>query len=113
MFAHGFGCNQQDMKMNLFRKNVMPKAYKSLQQLLKEVESKKSELEFINEKLEVLALTDSLTGLNNRRYFEEQLVFFIELHRVTGRPFSLLAIDVDHFKRVNDSLGHPIGDLVL
>jgi len=89
------------------------KAYESLQQLLIEVESKRSELEFINEKLISLALTDSLTGLKNRRYFEEQLLFFIELYTTSGRPFSLLAIDVDHFKRVNDTLGHPIGDLVL
>ena len=88
-------------------------AYESLQQLLKEVECKKSELEFINEKLKVLALTDSLTGLKNRRSFEEQLVYNVELYRASGRLFSLLAIDVDHFKHVNDTLGHPIGDLVL
>ena len=55
------------------------KAYDSLQQLLIEVKSKRSELEFINEKLNELALTDSLTGLKNRRYFEEQLLL---LHRV-------------------------------
>lgn len=89
------------------------KANENLQQLLLEVESKKSELEFINEKLNSLALTDYLTGLKNRRYFEEQLLLFIDLYTTTGRPFSLLAIDVDHFKRVNDTLGHPIGDLVL
>ncbi|WP_186673489.1 GGDEF domain-containing protein [Sporosarcina sp. BP05] len=89
------------------------KAYDSLQQLLIEVKSKRSELEFINEKLNALALTHSLTGLKNRRYFEEQLLFFIKLYTTSGWPFSLLAIDVDHFKRVNDTLGHTIGDLVL
>lgn len=89
------------------------KAYESLQQLLKEVECKRSELESINEKLKVLALTDSLTGLKNRRYFEEQLLLFIESYTTSNIPFSLLTIDVDHFKRINDTFGHPIGDLVL
>ncbi|KAA0965470.1 diguanylate cyclase [Sporosarcina sp. ANT_H38] len=89
------------------------KAYEGLQQLLKEVECKKNELETINEKLKVLALTDSLTGLKNRRYFEEQLLLFIESYTTSHIPFSLLAIDIDHFKRINDTFGHPIGDLVL
>jgi diguanylate cyclase (GGDEF)-like protein len=65
------------------------------------------------EQLSQLALTDDLTGLPNRRHFQEHLS--AELARVgrEGAPVSLLLLDVDDFKSVNDTLGHPAGDLVL
>ncbi len=63
----------------------------------------------------ILKLTtiDSLTGLYNRRYFDEQLDK--EIHRSfrNGHTFSLVMIDIDNFKKVNDSYGHPLGDEVL
>jgi len=60
-----------------------------------------------------LALLDELTGLHNRRYFEQRLT--TELSRVerTGAELSLMLIDVDDFKRVNDRWGHGKGDEVL
>ncbi len=63
--------------------------------------------------LERLARTDSLTGLPNRRYFLERAEQ--ELSRSTryGGPLSILMIDIDHFKAVNDTYGHTTGDLVL
>ena len=66
-----------------------------------------------NEILEKLALTDALTGLANRRAFREALES--ELARVGrhGRPASLLFLDLDHFKAVNDTHGHAVGDEVL
>ncbi len=60
-----------------------------------------------------LALTDSLTGLYNRRYLLRHLDGLVRRMADTGKPLSLLLIDVDHFKKVNDSLGHPAGDVVL
>jgi len=64
-------------------------------------------------KLEQMALHDALTGLANRRKFLDH--FQSALARVirSGQPLSLLAIDIDHFKRVNDAHGHPAGDEVL
>jgi diguanylate cyclase (GGDEF)-like protein len=58
-------------------------------------------------------ITDSLTGLRNRRYFMTRLEE--ELHAAArhGRPLSLLIIDVDHLKEVNDQKGHPAGDRLL
>lgn len=65
------------------------------------------------ERLERLATTDPLTGANNRRSFFEQGEK--ELHRARRhkRPLSLMMVDIDHFKRVNDTHGHAIGDEVL
>ena len=60
-----------------------------------------------------LATTDGLTGLYNRRYFEQALAFECERARRLGRPLGLLMVDVDHFKRFNDEHGHPGGDVVL
>lgn len=60
-----------------------------------------------------LALTDSLTGLYNRRYLEVHLGNLMQRVLQGGRPFVLLVIDIDHFKRVNDSHGHAAGDEVL
>ncbi len=60
-----------------------------------------------------LAITDGLTGLNNYRHFREMLEF--ELYRAERykRNLSLVMIDVDNFKIINDTYGHPVGDLVL
>ena len=60
-----------------------------------------------------LALTDSLTGLYNRRYLNAHLSSMIERSQNDGKPLSLFMLDIDHFKRVNDSYGHASGDEVL
>ncbi|MBR7833425.1 GGDEF domain-containing protein [Actinospica durhamensis] len=59
------------------------------------------------------ARTDALTGLANLRAFEEFLDRELLVYERHGDPFSLLAIDVDHFKKINDTAGHPAGDAAL
>ncbi|HEY8502511.1 MAG TPA: diguanylate cyclase [Solirubrobacterales bacterium] len=65
------------------------------------------------EELERQASEDSLTGLNNRRRFEEELAAAMARSRRHGSTGALLMIDLDEFKRINDSRGHPEGDRVI
>lgn len=60
-----------------------------------------------------MAFYDPLTGLNNRRYLERRLPAMIEAARQRGSPLTMMILDIDHFKRINDSFGHEAGDLVL
>ncbi|HTZ67661.1 MAG TPA: PleD family two-component system response regulator [Roseiarcus sp.] len=60
-----------------------------------------------------MALYDALTGLNNRRSFERSLPAMIETARQRGAALTMMILDIDHFKRVNDTHGHDVGDLVL
>jgi two-component system cell cycle response regulator len=60
-----------------------------------------------------LAVTDELTGLNNRRFMEGQIIALVERAAAGGEPVSALMIDIDHFKKINDTYGHDVGDEVL
>lgn len=63
--------------------------------------------------LEHLTVTDPLTGLYNRRHFERLTVSELAISLQQREPSSLLMIDIDHFKRINDTYGHDVGDKVL
>ncbi len=65
------------------------------------------------EQLKHLGLIDPLTGINNRRYFDQRLPEEIARARRARQPLSCLFIDIDHFKRINDQHGHLVGDEVL
>lgn len=84
-----------------------------LERLHEEYEAKQQELMEMNQRLETAASTDPLTGLKNRRFFQESLLANLKTYQETQSPFSLLIIDIDHFKSINDTYGHPVGDLVL
>jgi len=77
------------------------------------VASQTRDLTEANRLLQELASRDSLTEIYNRRYFHELATIELERSRRSGRQASLLLIDIDHFKRVNDSFGHAAGDEVL
>jgi two-component system cell cycle response regulator len=66
-----------------------------------------------NEMLKYIGLTDSLTGVYNRRYIDRRLIEEIARARRQGYRISCMYIDIDHFKNVNDSIGHQAGDDVL
>ena len=66
-----------------------------------------------SETLEQAALTDSLTGMQNRRYFDDALREYLEEFRRISKPVGLMILDLDHFKDVNDTHGHDVGDEVL
>ena len=64
-------------------------------------------------RMERMAITDGLTGLYNHRYFQERLDDYIARAERHEQCFSVLLTDIDHFKKVNDTHGHPVGDKVL
>lgn len=84
-----------------------------LQKLLQEVEDTKDELEVLNHQLQRLVLTDGLTGISNRRHFDEVLNSFMKNYQKSKMAFSLLLLDIDFFKKINDRFGHQVGDIVL
>lgn len=78
---------------------------------LSELRRRRGELEIL--RLRAVATTDPLTGAGNRRSFDQEVNRRIAIFRRYQSPSSLLVIDADHFKLVNDTWGHDIGDLVL
>lgn len=88
-------------------------AFDHLEQIYAEIEQKQNELMAINLGLIELSNTDKLTGLYNRRYFSPKMSEFIRAFDMEHVQFSLLIIDIDHFKNVNDTYGHQVGDIIL
>jgi diguanylate cyclase (GGDEF)-like protein len=81
--------------------------------MVKGIARGRQQLEELNARLGELAVKDSLTGCWNRRKFDEIIEREMNTAKRYQSPLSLLFLDIDHFKRINDSLGHNIGDLVL
>jgi diguanylate cyclase len=76
----------------------------------------KTEISSLQQSLEAIraeSLTDPLTGLGNRKYFDRSIEMAVQNAQETGEPLSLLMFDIDHFKSFNDSYGHLTGDQVL
>ena len=73
----------------------------------------KQELQGANAQLETMSRTDQLTKLNNRGYWEERLESEFMRYKRTKQPCALMMFDIDHFKKVNDTYGHQMGDEVI
>lgn len=81
--------------------------------MLGEIQETRRELSAARAELRLAAIIDSLTGLYNRRFFDEVATHHLEHHRRFHLLLSLLYIDVDRFKAINDTHGHAVGDRVL
>ncbi|MEJ2134460.1 MAG: GGDEF domain-containing protein [Desulfofustis sp.] len=97
--------------------------------LKEESETSPADLQLINESLHVFgeslqrgieyetlfeqASTDALTGLSNRRVFKDRITSMMNFHKRYGSPLTMLSLDLDFFKQINDNLGHQVGDEVL
>ncbi len=81
--------------------------------LKQDLQKRNDELQEFNRRLEIMAFSDTLTGLPNRRFALQELgCHWSSAHR-TGRPLSCMMVDLDHFKRYNDTYGHDTGDEVI
>lgn len=78
-----------------------------------DLKDRNSELESINERMEKMAHTDVLTGLGNRRAANSEIESYVNRSSISHEKFSIAILDVDFFKRVNDTFGHQAGDDVL
>ncbi|HEX8245348.1 MAG TPA: diguanylate cyclase [Longimicrobium sp.] len=84
-----------------------------IKRLQDELDSKNRELEVVNKRLRKLSITDGLTELFNHRHVHELLREEFERSRRTEEPLAVTMVDLDKFKNVNDTYGHPTGDVVL
>jgi diguanylate cyclase (GGDEF)-like protein len=101
---------QQMTRALVQQKRGLEDANRGLEERVRE---RTAELEKASSELARLARRDTLTGLANRRAADERLHQEVALHVRHGQPLSVLLIDIDHFKRVNDTHGHDVGDAVL
>jgi diguanylate cyclase (GGDEF)-like protein len=105
--AYGRNTKLYDARTQLrLGEQALQKANEALRSRLDEINALQSQL---NEQ----ANRDPLTGLYNRRYLDDTLARELARCKREGQPLSLMLIDIDHFKRVNDTYGHPAGDEVL
>jgi len=100
-------------KVDIHSKNEIGELADTFNQMVDQLNSHRKDLEEKQKELELLARTDALTGLNNHRHFMDQLSREIKQAARNNSPLSVMILDLDDFKRVNDTYGHLIGDRVL
>ncbi len=93
--------------------SALMKTNEQLQQRSMELELRSQDLEKALDLVEKLAVTDSLTDLRNRRYFDDNLAASFARAQRFNEPLSLILVDIDYFKNINDTYGHAAGDTIL
>jgi diguanylate cyclase (GGDEF)-like protein len=105
--AHQF--NDLGQKLNEANKKLHSKIESADRRLLET----NQQLKQLNDEFKLLSITDPLTGLFNRRHFDELMENEVGMSNRHGDPNSILLLDIDHFKAINDTYGHYVGDVVL
>jgi two-component system cell cycle response regulator len=98
---------------NFLELEARVRAMLRIKRLQDELDQKNCELELANKRLRKLSITDGLTELYNHRHVHELLRDEFERSTRSGEPISVAMMDLDHFKKVNDTYGHPTGDVIL
>lgn len=112
--AQSFNQMMHKIKHTSEEKDSVLRQIQDLNQSLEQrVEQRTRELEVANQKLEKLALHDALTNLPNRFCIQDNLHRGIADAKLTGSPFTVIMMDLDRFKEINDTLGHDSGDQLL
>jgi len=93
--------------------SLLERKHRELQRALRQLESSQDEINRKNRELQVLATRDALTGCLNRRALFESFGMYIAAASKEGDELSCIMLDIDHFKRVNDTYGHATGDQVI
>ena len=97
----------------LFWNRKIRERKEELEKIYNQLKEKDLKLQKVNEKLEILSSVDKLTNIYNRRKIDSYLIEEIQRSVRSGDNFSVIMIDIDYFKRVNDDFGHQVGDAVL
>jgi diguanylate cyclase (GGDEF)-like protein len=104
---------QQRLEENEAKRQQAERARAELAELNAALSRKIAEVEALQCRLQELATQDALTGLANRRHLNDTLPATLALAQRDATPLAVVVIDLDHFKRVNDNHGHPVGDQLL
>jgi diguanylate cyclase (GGDEF)-like protein len=101
------------VKVDINSRNEIGELASTFNQMVDELNTHRKDLEEKQKELELLARTDALTGLNNHRHFMDQLSREIKEAIRLNSPLSVMILDLDDFKQVNDTYGHLVGDRVI
>jgi len=106
-------CTECEVYVKAVRQDPISEIGENFNSLMWEVHEREKALALANEHLQEMAITDSLTGLKNHGNFQDQLENEVARAKRFGHVLSVIIIDLDHFKNVNDKFGHQMGDTVL